>query len=263
MVRVWQGKFVDAIQLVYADGTESKKIGGRGGAKVDWQVPRGESIVGLNVKHGWLVDGMQFRTDGGSRSPWFGGAGGNHEKTFNAPHGQSLLGIQGGSGSLIDSIWANWGARRCLTSDPLVSMKLVWSCTGGSKGKHKLCVTRGRKKSSASQFSFQSEFSSKIQSEIKASIGGPIAKLTGNLSTSLKDKVAGAFNSSIEETEERVEALEIDLGRPCYVYQPFVSAPTCAGTFEFFGAPMFRDKPLPVCSGKNRSRDRGDECLIS
>merc|ERR1712176_526467 len=112
-VRVWSdGDRIDAIKLSYGDGTESAKIGGSGEPAVkefQWKVPPGESITGIKVRAGWLIDGMQFQTDKGSISPLFGR--GPCQNIITAGSDKSLLGLKGAAGEYLDSLDAHWGSR--------------------------------------------------------------------------------------------------------------------------------------------------------
>jgi hypothetical protein len=63
------------------------------------------------VKSGKYVDGLQFVTNKGFFSAWFGGDGGGQTITFNAPPGTYLVGIQGRSGRYLDAFAPIWGTN--------------------------------------------------------------------------------------------------------------------------------------------------------
>ena len=60
-----------------------------------WKVPDGEFIVKIEYRQGSWLDGITFVTNKGTKSPQFGGHGGNGPFTYVIPAGQRLAGIYG------------------------------------------------------------------------------------------------------------------------------------------------------------------------
>jgi len=91
-VTVWAGALIDAIEFEYRDGCR-RRFGNIGGSKQEpWVVPPGESIVKFFTQVGDSQDGCQFETSAGSKSPWFGGHGGE-AKSFTAQSGSHITGL--------------------------------------------------------------------------------------------------------------------------------------------------------------------------
>ena len=106
-VRVWHGKYIDAIQFVYGNKQggqiEGKKHGGNGGGLSTFKLQPGETIAKISGKHGSLVDSMQLLTSNGREQQW-GGPGGTVRYTYSAPPGSSIFGLFGRSGTYIDAL---------------------------------------------------------------------------------------------------------------------------------------------------------------
>lgn len=65
-VRVWHGKYIDAIQFAIKYGKESPKYGGNGGRADVFQVDDDEQILCVDVYANKLVDGLSFGTKEGT-----------------------------------------------------------------------------------------------------------------------------------------------------------------------------------------------------
>lgn len=103
-VRVRTGRFVDAIGLLYTDGTETYH-GGTGGdpASLTLDVEQGEFITEVSGRHGQFIDAIHVRTN--LRPKGFGGGGeGGAPFAFRAPPGQQIIGFWGRAGHLIDAL---------------------------------------------------------------------------------------------------------------------------------------------------------------
>ena len=114
-VRVWAGRLIDAIQIVYltdsGDSIAGAKHGGRGGALQVFTLGRDEYITGVSGRTGRLVDRIQIHTNNRS-SPLYGtSTGGNHFE-FSAPRGNEVIGFFGAAGDLVDRIGAIMRRRR-------------------------------------------------------------------------------------------------------------------------------------------------------
>lgn len=71
---------MDKIQLFLSDGVTnmySPEFGGNGGGPSQWTVPDGEHITQLEYRSGTKVDSISFITNKGTKSPHFGGYGGD------------------------------------------------------------------------------------------------------------------------------------------------------------------------------------------
>lgn len=72
-----------------SDGVEvefSGEYGGNGGSYKIWKVPDNEHITQYIIRSGSRVDALQFFTDQGNSSPYFGGNGGK-KRTVTVPQG--------------------------------------------------------------------------------------------------------------------------------------------------------------------------------
>lgn len=86
-IRVHCGAALDGIEL---DGA---LFGKRGGSAKDWALQPGETIMGINVRHGAWMDGIQFVTTQRT-SPWFGSQGGGPGEA-RVPAGYRWSGVYG------------------------------------------------------------------------------------------------------------------------------------------------------------------------
>ncbi|BEI82234.1 hypothetical protein CcaverHIS002_0301020 [Cutaneotrichosporon cavernicola] len=86
-IRVYCGAALDGIEL---DGA---LFGKRGGSPKDWPLHPGETVMGINVRHGAWMDGIQFVTTQRT-SPWFGSQGGGPGEA-RVPAGYRLSGVYG------------------------------------------------------------------------------------------------------------------------------------------------------------------------
>ena len=88
--------------------TKVGPAGGNGGTKfADQQLPKGARIVGVKVRHGRFIDGIEllYKTTEGKEEGlgWHGGDGGE-EETFLLEEGEYITGIRGKSGLYVDSL---------------------------------------------------------------------------------------------------------------------------------------------------------------
>jgi hypothetical protein len=82
--------------------------GGEGGTEfTDEAPPRGARVVGVRVRHGRWIDGIELidKTADGQEQGlgWHGGEGGE-EETFRLEEGEYITGITGKAGTYIDSL---------------------------------------------------------------------------------------------------------------------------------------------------------------
>lgn len=78
-VRVWHGKGVDGLEVVYEDGQSElfgKRGGKPGGSDFPLDTKKAETIIGFHVRAGFWIDGIQILTSTGRRSEIFGNATG-------------------------------------------------------------------------------------------------------------------------------------------------------------------------------------------
>jgi len=237
-IDVWCGKYLASFQIKFRDGTTSQHVGGKGGTPNTFPVPEGESITRIEVWSDRLIHAIQFHTNRGTVSQKLGGEGGARQ-TLQAPPGQSLVGFFGKSGDLIDSIGADWALTRLMTDEPRLSLVLVFSCDGGSKGIKKVQYKRGTTKTT------DSSITTSLASEIRSSVQAAYGSFSGSLTGELRGSVLTSLSSSIVESEEYMEVQEFDLSAPCFVYVPTVQADTVVGNFIFRGGAMIRSKKLP------------------
>ncbi|MBI5256544.1 MAG: hypothetical protein HY855_08600 [Burkholderiales bacterium] len=104
-LRVRAGAFVDAIQLVYSDGSTSPWHGGRGGTLHTMVLAPDERIVVIGGKYGDFIDSLYVRTSKG-RSQVFGGRGGKAVFHYAAPPGMWLHGVWGLAGRHVQALGA-------------------------------------------------------------------------------------------------------------------------------------------------------------
>ena len=100
------GSYINQIKVRTQDKMEeetSPSFGGNGDTYI-WKVPRGEYISGLEYRKGSELNGITFITNNGSRSPQFGGNGGDGPFTYNLPVGAKLNGFYGFKGSNIKGL---------------------------------------------------------------------------------------------------------------------------------------------------------------
>lgn len=103
-IKVACGTMVDSLQLVMTDGKstyEMPKMGGNGGQKTEWTIPQGDYITRISLYYSQYLNGIQFHTNGGKSSPFFGSA---LECNAEVEIRGNLLAIGGRYGSLVDAI---------------------------------------------------------------------------------------------------------------------------------------------------------------
>jgi hypothetical protein len=106
-VRVFSGKYVDALQMVYIlpDGrtAESVRHGGAGGGQNSFRLDSDEYITGISVRSGNYIDSIQIHTNKRS-SQAFGGGGGGGAVRIDVPAGNQGVGFAGRAGDYLDAI---------------------------------------------------------------------------------------------------------------------------------------------------------------
>jgi hypothetical protein len=106
-VRVFSGKYVDALQMVYIlpDGrtTESVRHGGPGGRRNSFRLDSDEYITGISIRSGNYIDSIQIHTNKRS-SQAFGGSGGGGGVRVDVPSGNQGVGFTGRAGDYLDAV---------------------------------------------------------------------------------------------------------------------------------------------------------------
>jgi hypothetical protein len=106
-VRVYSGKYVDAIQMVYIlpDGRvlESARHGGSGGSRNSFRLDSDEYITGISVRYGEFLDSIRIHTNK-KTSQAFGGSGGGDAYRIDVPAGTQGVGFAGRSGEYMDAV---------------------------------------------------------------------------------------------------------------------------------------------------------------
>ncbi len=110
-VEVRHGGEIDGLRLYYGvNKVTGPWHGGKGGKKREtWDVPAGENIVRVEGQSGDRIDNLQFFTDKGHSSPYFGG--GKKDNPFKAQDatGRPLRTVVGRSGSRVDRLTFKFG----------------------------------------------------------------------------------------------------------------------------------------------------------
>src|SRR5208337_4044720 len=94
-------------------------VGGEGGTEfADKALPEGARVVGVKVRHGRWIDGIEliYRTADGQEEGlgWHGGDGGE-EELFRLEEGEYITGMTGKAGTYIDSLTIVTNKRRSKT----------------------------------------------------------------------------------------------------------------------------------------------------
>jgi hypothetical protein len=104
-----------------AEGDRSKvgPVGGEGGTEfADKPLPSGARVVGVKIRHGRWIDGIEllYKTADGKEEGlgWHGGQGGE-EETFLLEDGEFITGITGKAGTYIDSLTIVTNKRKSKT----------------------------------------------------------------------------------------------------------------------------------------------------
>ena len=107
-VCVCAGSVIDSIQFVY--GNQSGiRIGGGGGVCSDWQLKQGQKNVSVKVRHGNLIDGVEFETVNPVERRKFGGNGGSLT-ILKGTNGGPLAFVEGAGGNHVDRLRFVFGA---------------------------------------------------------------------------------------------------------------------------------------------------------
>ena len=110
-VEVRHGDEIYGLRLYYgANKVAGSWHGGNGGKKLEtWDVPAGEFIVRVEGQSGDRIDNLQFFTDRGNSSPYFGGSKNNHPFIAMDEANRPLRTIKGQAGSSIDRLTFKFG----------------------------------------------------------------------------------------------------------------------------------------------------------
>lgn len=102
-VIVWSGRLIDRTVWHFNSGKRDR-YGEEGGAKQHFKL-NGEHIVEVVCRQGSSCDAIQFVTNTGRRSQWYGGPGGN-QQVFRVRHGHEVVGlnVSGGRCPSINSL---------------------------------------------------------------------------------------------------------------------------------------------------------------
>merc|ERR1712216_15246 len=94
-VRVWSGALVDSIMFEYADGT-SERFGSVGGSeRSSFMLEADEYVEVINHRAGDSLDAVQFVSNTGRTSRWYGNPnGGRLQESFVAESGNEIVGVE-------------------------------------------------------------------------------------------------------------------------------------------------------------------------
>ncbi|RIB08099.1 Jacalin-like lectin domain-containing protein [Gigaspora rosea] len=95
------GHYIDSITFIWSDNTVIE-TGGDGGSEHEFTLDEDEKIVGLNVRAGWHIDGIEIKTNKKS-SGWIGGSGGSM-RLLHVPKGHEMIGIYGSGDCYVNSL---------------------------------------------------------------------------------------------------------------------------------------------------------------
>ncbi|CCG84019.1 protein of unknown function [Taphrina deformans PYCC 5710] len=94
-IEVFSGACLDGLVLHYRDPDGGQQVfGNRGGQRRVFELSEGEELVGLVVRSGEWVDGVQFLTNR-QRSEFYGNRHGGSEHVVNCPPGHRICGFFG------------------------------------------------------------------------------------------------------------------------------------------------------------------------
>ncbi|GMK58096.1 hypothetical protein CspeluHIS016_0501280 [Cutaneotrichosporon spelunceum] len=122
-IRVYCGAALDGLEL---DGA---LFGKRGGSPKDWPLRPGETVMGINVRHGAWMDGIQFVTTQRT-SPWFGSQGGGPGEA-RVPSGYRWSGVYGHVGQWCQGIGFEFEPIGAQYAAPEPSGQEQWHASGG------------------------------------------------------------------------------------------------------------------------------------
>jgi hypothetical protein len=99
-IRVWHGNEIDAIQLLYSDGSTTPKRGGSGGTLTPLDLEPDEFFTEISGRYGDHVDSLIVRTNVQTFQK-LGGNGGDHEYRYQVPEEDTeIIGFLGASGTI-------------------------------------------------------------------------------------------------------------------------------------------------------------------
>lgn len=115
--RNYLGKVMQKIsnkeQQPLSGGQREVTIGNKTGNYTDFQVPHGEQISKFHFRNGAWIDAVQFETNRGTKSPFYGNVNGGHLLTLEAPGSDyEVVGMYGFTGSWMDGIGVVYTGRR-------------------------------------------------------------------------------------------------------------------------------------------------------
>jgi hypothetical protein len=97
-IQVYVGHYVDQIRFVLSNG-ETVNFGPEGGTmQEEYVVPAGEWITWIKVRQGEHLDSIQFYTNRGKSSPFYGGPGGR-KAIFHVKRGNEVIGLTRSAGA--------------------------------------------------------------------------------------------------------------------------------------------------------------------
>src|SRR5262245_30090901 len=106
-VRVWHGKYIDGIQVVYQTPQGSRHElpahGGQGGRLEIFTLDADEYITGICRKYAKYLGSLQIITNK-QPSTFFGEGGGGAEYCYQVPDGSEIIGFWGRNGQYLDSV---------------------------------------------------------------------------------------------------------------------------------------------------------------
>lgn len=101
---------INAIQFDYetagGDTTGRPPIGGLGGEHHEFFLDKDEYLTGISGRAGWYVDSIRFHTNK-RVSDVYGGSGGDHDFSFEAPDGYEIGGLFGRAAWYLDAVGIN------------------------------------------------------------------------------------------------------------------------------------------------------------
>jgi hypothetical protein len=114
-VRVWAGRYINGIQILYsittsgvieygkvlgvADGQDFQGLGA-----IDFDLAPGEHITSISGKYGYYVDSLTIVTTVEGHVAFFGGSGGSADYYYQVDAGEEIYEFFGNSGLYVDSI---------------------------------------------------------------------------------------------------------------------------------------------------------------
>ena len=210
-IEIHYHNIVSAIQLTFRDGTQTLLYGKPSQKVESFTVPPQAYINESFVRHGSMVDSLQFSTSTGEKTAMFGGGGGSLS-VDKAPAGMELVGIKGRKGSDIDQIAFVWGEPERVTSVELKLIEIL-HIKGFSLG----CGFRSVN-TLEGHLSVNAHSTSSVSASLKAA--GLLQSVFGN--SGISASATASFDAAIQATAE-IKATSTSVFAmfliPTYVYQ--------------------------------------------